>query len=63
MDPKLAETLKRIKAEHPAPVSDATNDPLATEQTTPTAIEKKKKYIDPDAMAHDLYHRMRQTDP
>ena len=63
MDPKLAETMARIEAEHPAHVVDAANDQIIPERVTPNPTEKKKKYIDPDAMAHDLYHRMRQTDP
>jgi len=60
MDPRLAETMARIKAEHPAHAVDAVNDSIVSEHVTP--MERKKKYIDPDAMAHDLYHRMRQTD-
>ena len=62
MDPKLAETMERIKAEHPAHVVDAANDPNALEEKVAVSAPKKKR-IDPDAMAHDLYHRVRQTDP
>ena len=56
MDPKLAETMERIEAEHPPA-------PTAPVVEVVPSEKKKKKYIDPDAMAHDLYHRMRQTDP
>ncbi|MBI2025317.1 hypothetical protein HYT04_00820 [Candidatus Kaiserbacteria bacterium] len=55
--------MDRIKAEHPAPAVDAANDSIIPERVISNPTEKKKKHIDPDAMAHDLYHRMRQTDP
>lgn len=60
MDPKLAETMARIKAEHPASVVDVTDETEVSEQIP---SQRKKKRVDPDAMAHDLYHRVRQTDP
>lgn len=63
MDPKLAETMKRIKAEHPSPVVDVADETEVSKQIVTTPRQEKKKRIDPDAMAHDLYHRVRQTDP
>ena len=43
MDPKLAETMARIKAEHPAPAVDAANDSHISEQVATTPVQKKKK--------------------
>ena len=43
MDPKLAETMARIKAEHPAPAVKSANEPHATEQVVVTPEQRKKK--------------------
>lgn len=59
---KASLELSKLEGRNEKSLSDAANDSHVLETVT-TSGQAKKKRIDPDAVAHDLYHRTRQTDP